>query len=171
MPFQLRASDAVLGDPRLAAIHLVVYLDYAAPVSRSVAAIVDRARASWGGQLACAFRPVPRGAGVLVAVGLEAARRQGRFEALHRILLERPVVDGEERALVDAARGAGLDLRRFLLDIGDRALTRRVLDDARTLAHHGLAPPALFVNGRRIGFDRLAESLEEAMLATPTPTA
>jgi predicted DsbA family dithiol-disulfide isomerase len=68
----------------------------------------------------------PAARGRLAFQAAEAARRQGRFEALHLPLLEarhEHRLDIDDPAVVESvARGAGLDLERLRVDLADPAL-------------------------------------------------
>ncbi len=75
----------------------------------------------------------PAARGRLAFQAAEAARRQGRFEALHRALLEARHVEGldlDERSVVeDVAGRAGLDLDRFRSDLADPSALLEIARD------------------------------------------
>jgi predicted DsbA family dithiol-disulfide isomerase len=75
----------------------------------------------------------PAARGRLAFQAAEAARRQGRFDALHLPLLEarhEHRLDVDDPAVVEnVARGAGLDLERFRLDLEDPTILDRLARD------------------------------------------
>jgi predicted DsbA family dithiol-disulfide isomerase len=98
----------------------------------------------------------------------EAARRQGKFEALHMPLLQarhRDRLDIDSREVVDhVAEQAGLDLARFRRDLGDPALLLALARDHREAVEvRGIfgTPTLVFANGAA-AYVRLAEQADPA---------
>jgi predicted DsbA family dithiol-disulfide isomerase len=82
--------------------------------------------------------------GRLAFAAAESARRQGRFEQLHRALLDARHRDGKDlddaEVVRSAAAGAGLDLGRLSSDLGDPA----ILDSLESDHRHAVAELGVF---------------------------
>ncbi|HEX8791717.1 MAG TPA: thioredoxin domain-containing protein [Polyangiaceae bacterium] len=139
-----------IGDSR-ALVTVAAFLDYECPYCRKSQRTLEQLLASYPRDLRIVVveHPLPMHTHArAAALASLAAAAQGRFEALHPLLLEGTLDD----AAIEAAAGAaGLDLGRF---DGDRASpeTSAALDHALQLASQigVLGTPTFFVNGRRI---------------------
>lgn len=104
--------------------------------------------------------------GRLAFQAAEAARRQGRFDALHMPLLrarhrERMDIDSRE-VIEQVAELAGLDMERFRQDLEDRSLLEVLARDHREAAGElGIfgTPTLVFGNGAA-AYVRLAEEID-----------
>lgn len=99
----------------------------------------------------------------------EAARRQGKFEALHMPLLRarhRDRLDVDSREVVErVAENAGLDMERFRADLEDRSLLQALARDHREAAGElGVfgTPTLVFGGGGASAYVRLSEEVDAA---------
>jgi predicted DsbA family dithiol-disulfide isomerase len=101
--------------------------------------------------------------GRLAFKAAEAARRQGRFDAMHAALLEarhRDRVDLDEPGVVESiAEGAGLDMGRFRSDLADPSILDALArDHTEGVREHGVfGTPTLLFPGGESAYVRLAE--------------
>jgi len=106
--------------------------------------------------------------GRLAFQAAEAARRQGRFDELHRALLlarHRDRLDLDDPEVVDrTAAGSGLDLDRFHTDLADPSILQSLAHDHRLgVAEHGVfGTPTLVFAGGAAAYVRLAEPVDGA---------
>lgn len=105
--------------------------------------------------------------GRLAFQAAEAARRQGRFEAMHYGLLNarhRDRLELDEMAVVERiASGAGLDMERFHTDVADPAVLERLArDHQEAVTEHGIfgTPTFLFGDGAA-AYVRLTQAASE----------
>lgn len=163
-----------------------VYFDYLCPFVYRMAVLLDAVRGSgqrkleigwhyfslsqvnakddgWTVWEASAATPVR---GRLAFQAAEAARRQGKFEALHLPLLQarhRDRLDIDDTAVVERVAGAaGLDLKRFRLDLADPTILEPLaLDHRIAVGEHGIfgTPTLVFANGAA-AYVRLATTVE-----------
>jgi predicted DsbA family dithiol-disulfide isomerase len=101
--------------------------------------------------------------GRLAFKAAEAARRQGRFDALHAALFEarhRERLDLDELAVVEGvAERAGLDMGRFRSDVADHSILDALArDHTEGVREHGVfGTPTLLFPGGQSAYVRLAE--------------
>ncbi|HLK23219.1 MAG TPA: Na+/H+ antiporter NhaA [Caulobacteraceae bacterium] len=145
--------DHVRGGRERGRSTVVLYGDYLCPYCRSLVPVFQRLRQTLGDRLAYAYRHFPNerihpGA-TLLAIGAEAAGRQGRFYEMHDALYaHEPPIDRAK--LLEIARSIGLDIQRFERDLADPKLARRVEEDyAEGRRNHVTATPTIFVDGSR----------------------
>ncbi len=143
--------DHLRGRPD-AELTLVEYLDYECPFCARATGSADEVRAHFGDRL----RYVPRHLPLSVhphaeraAVAAEAAARQGRFWDMHDHLFRHQ--DRLTTAdLVDHADVLGLDVDRFVEDLGDEALLERLWRDVASAEASGVrGTPTFFVGDQR----------------------
>jgi protein-disulfide isomerase len=180
--------DHLRGDPA-APLVVVEYGDYQCEECAEAHALQPLVR-PWlqDGRLCVVFRHFPlldaHPLSLRAAQAAEAAAVQGRFWAMHDLLMENEVVGHESRhrhmrkkapldtiELDHAARRAGLDIDRFRADIDDPAVLQRVLEDFRGGLAGGVnGTPTFFVNGRRA--DSVAvEEIFAQIIAPPASAA
>lgn len=106
--------------------------------------------------------------GRLAFKAAEAARRQGRFDALHMPLLNarhRDELDIDRLEVVErVAEKAGLDMERFRLDVDDATILEALASDhGAAVAGHGVfgTPTFVFADGTA-AYVRLSEVLDGA---------
>ena len=147
----INAADHVAG-PREARVAVVEYGDFECP-SCAQAAIAPRiVRERFEQDVCLVFRHYPlqiHPHAMLAAEAAEAAAAQGRFWPMHDLLFRHELHLGRAQVLY-CARGAGLDMRRFELELDAGTYRARVdADIASGRASHVMSTPALFVNGER----------------------
>jgi NhaA family Na+:H+ antiporter len=172
--------DHIRGDYGAARrVGVVLYGDYLCPYCRRLRGVLERLRHALGDRLVYTFRHFPNerahpGA-ELMAVGAEAAGRQGRFWEMHDALYRRePPLN--RSILLDIAASLGLDMERFKSDLEDPVLRRRVEEDRAEGRRNGVgATPTIFVDGVRYDgawdFSSMLESLERPVGAQVQRTA
>ena len=150
--------------PKKAPVTVVVFSDYQCPFCGRLDPQLSELVGRMGGrvklvhkQFPLAFHKQARNA----ALAALAARKQGRFAAMHRALWAnaRSLTENGYGAL---ARGAGLKVKRFARDMRSPALTAMLEQDiAEGTAAGTRGTPTLFVNGRRYtGADRSPAKLQ-----------
>lgn len=107
--------------------------------------------------------------GRLAFQAAEAARRQGRFDALHMPLLRarhRERLDIDSRDVIESlAEQAGLDMERFRVDLDDRSLLQALAREHReAVAELGVfGTPTVVFPGGAAAYVRLAEEVDPAV--------
>lgn len=167
------------GDAAARHLTIVIYGDYLCPYCRRLRHVLDRLRQALGGRVSYVFRHFPNerahpGA-ELLAIGSEAAGRQGHFWEMHDALYTRePPID--ERVLLEIAASLGLDMQRFQDDLRDPLLRRRVEEDLADGRRNGVTgTPTIFIDGVRYDgawdFHSMLEALERPVGAQMQRTA
>jgi protein-disulfide isomerase len=101
----------------------------------------------------------------LAAEGAEAAARQGRFWAMHDLLLDHQGAL-TVRDLRGYAAGLGLDVKRFAADMSREAGAAKIASDVDSADLSGVSgTPTFFINGRRHHGAYDIESLAAAVRA------
>ena len=171
-----------------AVISCDVFFDYLCPFVYRMAVLLDAVRATGRRPLNVRWRyfsltqvnakeegwtvwDAPESAtvrGRLAFHAAEAARRQGKFDALHLPLLRarhRDRLDIDSRAVIeDVAEHAGLDLDRFRKDLDDRSLLEALARDHREAAGElgVFGTPTLVFAGGAAAYVRLSEEVDRA---------
>ena len=163
---------------------LVVYSDVACEACARFDRFLDEIILPlYGGSLRVVFKhaPAPRRPRSLTAArALEAARLQGKFFLLRR-LLHRERRRLEELDYRAVAEELGLDVPRFLSDLQSSATLRRVREDQRCAKALGLrSTPGVFLGGRYVApeildleafWRRRAEALRALRDSRSTPSS
>ncbi len=132
------------------AVEIVEFTDYECPFcSRAESTIADLKR-DYGAALRVTVRhnPLPFHKNAMgAALAAEAAREQGRFDAMHeRLFANQQALDPNN--LIDHARALGLDVQRFKRDMDSQGIKDRVQRDMDIAAAIGATgTPAFFING------------------------
>jgi protein-disulfide isomerase len=149
-------------------LHMTTYMDFECPFSRNLAEALRDVRARAGGRLEQEFRHFPlreiHPHAQAAAEAAEAARAQGRFEAMHDALFAHQRDLSDIRAI---AAEVGLDLEAFDRELASGAPAARVEQDVqRGLAEGVDGTPAILIGGERYrGFydsETLMEEIEFA---------
>jgi NhaA family Na+:H+ antiporter len=167
------------GDAAGRLLTILIYGDYLCPYCRRLRHVLERLRTTLGERMVYVFRHFPNerahpGA-ELMAIGSEAAGRQGRFWEMHDALYAHEPSIGET-ALCGIAASLGLDEERFRRDLHDPALRRRVEEDLADGRRNGVtATPTIFIDGVRYDgawdFYSMLEALERPVGARVQRTA
>jgi Na+/H+ antiporter NhaA len=143
--------DHVLGDVD-APLTLVEFLDYECPFCARVSGVGNDLRAHFGNRLRYVVRHLPLTVhphAELAAYAAEAASRQGRFWEMHAMLFDHQ----DELEIEDLAGYAGelgLDIERFLRDLEDEDLQRRVAGHVASAEASGVrGTPTFFIGDQR----------------------
>ncbi|MFK3984286.1 DsbA family protein [Micromonospora sp. NPDC050397] len=138
-------------------VTVVEFLDFECEACGATYPTVEKIRETYADRITFVVRYFPIAShpnAVLAARAVEAAARQGRFEAMYRVMFQRQTQWGHQDnkpqtdTFVGYARELGLDLDRYARDLHDPAVAERVRADQRdgtTLGVRGT--PTFFVNG------------------------
>ncbi|WBP96132.1 MULTISPECIES: DsbA family protein [Mycobacteriaceae] len=171
----VRPDSHRLDDPPDATATFVEFLDFECEGCRAAYPIVEQLRTEYGDRVEFVLRYFPLPGHVnaeRAARAVEAAARQGRLEAMYRMMYETQSQWGERRTPADAvfrgfAEELGLDMARFDSDYADpetAARVRRDVEDGVALGVQGT--PTFFIDGQQIPVYRtedLREALERAL--------
>ncbi len=166
--------DRVKG-PAGAPLTLVEYLDYECPFCARATGVGPELRAHFGDELRYVVRHLPlpdvHPHAEAAAVAVEAAAVQGRFWEMHDLLF-RHQDELEPEDLAGYAADLGLDVERFLRDLGDPGLQERIREDvAGAEASGARGTPTFFVGDRRhtgpYDTASLVAALERSRAAAP----
>lgn len=172
-----------------AVISCDVFFDYLCPFVYRMAVLLDEVRATGQRPLNVTWRyfsltqvnakeegwtvwDAPASASVrgrLAFHAAEAARRQGRFDALHMPVLRarhRDRLDLDSRAVIErVAEDAGIDMERFRKDLDDRSLLEALARDHReATGEFGVfGTPTLVFGGGAAAYVRLSEEVDRAV--------
>jgi protein-disulfide isomerase len=143
-------------------VTIVVFSDFECPFSRRAAPAFKQVAATYGENVAVAFKHLPLSKhrrATPAALAAEAAREQGRFWEMHdRLFADRQKL---ERADFDEhARQIGLDIAKFTSSLASAELKERVNSDIRAEDKLGVrGTPAVLVNGRLLLKQPIFENL------------
>lgn len=138
----------VLGNPK-GDVTVVEFFDYNCPYCKRVADDVRQLIAEDPG-IRLVYREWPiLGAGSqLAARAALAAQRQGRYEQMHRALMDQPRVT--EQSVLRAAQAVGLDMPRLRRDMQNRKIERHIAESFQLARELGINGTPAFVIGDRI---------------------
>lgn len=173
----LEPADHIIGSAATATVQLVTYGDYQCPFTARGIALVDELLARYGGALVYAFRHFPLSHlhpdALRAACAAEAADFQGRFWDMHKKLFRHQyALDGA--AVRGYAAELGLDVQRFVRELGETATEWRVLEDRASGAALGVrSTPTFFVDGARYAgpVDGIVALVDEAVRCARVPCA
>ncbi|MGN7781115.1 DsbA family protein [Mycolicibacterium sp. 22603] len=171
----VRPDSHRLDDPPDATVTFVEFLDFECEGCRAAYPIVEQLRVEYGDRVEFVLRYFPLPGHVnaeRAARAVEAAARQGRLEAMYRVMYETQSQWGERRTPADDvfrgfAEELGLDMARFDSDYAAPETAQRVrrdVEDGVALGVHGT--PTFFIDGQQIPVYRtedLREALERAL--------
>jgi protein-disulfide isomerase len=163
-------TDHVLG-PAHAPVTIVEYGDLECPNCRQAASAVRLLLESFENRVRFAFRHFPL-EGVhphaeLAAEATECAGEQGKFWAMHDLLLENQAHLKLQHLKAYAAR-LDLDMARFTAQLDDHVYLQRVREHLQSGRDSGVhATPTFFVNGQlqdvSFGLKALRDAVEAAL--------
>ena len=137
-------------------VTLVEFLDFECEACGAAFPIVEQLRNEYAGRVAFVTRyfPIPSHSNAEnAAVAVEAAARQGRFEAMYQRMFETQAQWGEQQAskadfFRSFAADLGLEMAAYDRAIADPATLERVLADKRDGEAAGVqGTPTFFLNG------------------------
>jgi protein-disulfide isomerase len=149
---QLTKNDHVRGN-RDAPVTLLEYGDYECPYCGRAYIILEKLYQSAGDMYKFAFRNFPltqiHPHALQAAAAAEAAALQKKFWEMHDILYEHQDML-EERDLVNYAEVLGLNIEKFVLDMGSPKVERKIRSDFMSGVRCGVnGTPTFFINGHR----------------------
>lgn len=153
-----------------APLTLVEYADFECPFCARATGMAREVREHFGDDLRYVLRHLPlpdvHPHAEAAAVAAEAAAVQGRFWDMHDMLfLHQDQLETED--LAGYAAALGLDVERFLRDLGDEQLARRVREDAVGAEASGArGTPTFFIGTQRHIGPYDARALTRALEAT-----
>jgi len=147
-----RNSDHAVGSDH-AGVTLVEFGDYECPYCGQAHAILKEALRQMEGDVLFVFRNFPltqmHPRALPAALASEAAGAQGAFWPMHDTLFENQEAL-EDDDLTRYADELGLDVDRFVADLEDDTLLRKVRADFRSGARSGVnGTPTFFIDGER----------------------
>ena len=148
----ISSRDHIQGNPD-APMSLLEYGDYECPFCGDAQPIVKAVQRGLGDNLAFAYRHFPltnaHPHAQRAAEAAEASSAQGKFWEMHDVLFENQDAL-EDEDLMQYAATIGLDVPRFMRELGARIHTSRVREDFKSGVRSGVnGTPAFFVNGFR----------------------
>jgi Na+/H+ antiporter NhaA len=152
-----------------AELTVVEYLDYECEFCARATGVAAEVRRHFGERIRYVPRHLPLTVhphAELAALAVEAAAEQDRFWEMHELLFERQD-ELELQDLVGYAAELGLDVEKFLRDLDDDALARRVQRDVASAEASGVrGTPTFFIGDQRHVGPYDARSLIAALEAT-----
>jgi protein-disulfide isomerase len=162
----VRERDHTRG-PREAPVTLVAYGDFECPCCGAAHPVLEEVRRRLGDELRFVYRHFPlvniHPHAQPAAEAAEAAGTQGRFWPMHDRLFEHQ--DSlEDRDLFAHAQAIGLDIVRFVGEIGAGVHVPRIREDFMSGVRSGVnGTPTFFINGLRYDGPRDAASMIAAI--------
>ncbi|MDZ7716687.1 MAG: thioredoxin domain-containing protein [Balneolaceae bacterium] len=141
-----------------AIITIIEYSDYQCPACGFYHPIIEQVKEHFGDKVSVEYRDFPLNThqyAVAAARAAEAARKQGKFKAMHDILFENQNVwsgSGNPQALFEQyARDIGLDMEQFKEDLNSAETQRAVLEEKKEGEQMGVSStPTFFINGEKL---------------------
>lgn len=134
-----------------ATVELTEFGDFTCFQSREIRKLIDTVVESFKGHLSYRYCYLPdpdNTQSLLAALALEAAKRQGQFGPMYRVLLTQPTVNCV--ALYNQAKTLRLDTHQFMQDLLDESSHNILKEDWQMGYELGVRnTPAIFINGHR----------------------
>ncbi|MEM6990097.1 MAG: thioredoxin domain-containing protein [Myxococcota bacterium] len=152
--FPVPIGDSPTVGPATAPITIIAFGDFECPYCAKGHETLLEVREHYGDKIRYAYKhsPLPfHSFAFLAARASVAAHGQGKFWAFHDALYKRRAKI-DEHVLLEVAKEAGLDMKRFRAQMNDLELDRQIEDDQRLAAALSVrGTPAYFINGRPLG--------------------
>lgn len=149
------------------AVHIVKYADYQCPACRFHFFMLEDLKKEYGDKIEVISRQYPLNShehSVLAATAAEAARTQGKFHEMERMLYEyqRQWPSGDVKsALIRYAKQLDLDIEQFKKDLDSEELKQKVMDQKKEGKEKGVsATPTYIVEGEIIDYPRNKAALK-----------
>ncbi|MBI4235382.1 thioredoxin domain-containing protein [Candidatus Peregrinibacteria bacterium] len=147
-----------------AKIQIVEYSDFQCPACASYFPILRDVMKEFGNYVYFSYRNFPIRSKHLnadiSAYAAEAAARQGKFWEMHDLLFENQTFwsgeSGEAAQVLftQYANQLGLDTQKFMADMADKNIQRKVDDDLESGLNSGVqGTPSVFVDGKKLEFN------------------
>ena len=171
----VRDSSHRLSDAPNATVTFVEFLDFECEACGGVFPVVEQLRATYGDRVTFVARYFPLDShfnAQRAARAVEAAARQGQFEAMYKKMFETQTQWSEQQVPKDDlfrryAQELGLDMARWDADYASDETWARIqadIDDGTALGVTGT--PTFFLNGERLepkSVDDLTAAIEQAL--------
>lgn len=150
-----------------AAVVIVEWADFECPFCARTAPLLDSLVERYSSDVKLVFKNYPLAIhknAEKAARASMAAARQEKFWAMHRALFERHPKPLDATGLQEAARAAGLDMRRFREELDSEPVADAVARDRKQGDALGLeGTPLIYINGRHFDLDYfdVGEDLED----------
>jgi protein-disulfide isomerase len=155
--------------PAGARMVITEFMDFTCPFCRDLVAVTDSMLGAYGDQAAIVFHHFPlrgRDRSIPLAIEAECASRQGRFEAMYRVIYRSSEIEGTDHVAGRAAAASIPDTMAF------RNCTQLPVDSFPQILkgkqfgeRHGVTgTPTLWINGRPFA-GRTMRAFEEAAAA------
>ncbi len=153
-------QDHVKGNPD-ASIVIMEYSDFQCPACKAYFPIIKQLMSEYSDDIAFVYRHYPltsiHANAEPAARAAEAASVQGKFWEMHDKLFENQSEWSElstklaEDKFAEYAGDIGLDVDKFKIDLGSKAIKERVKSDSQSALRAGLnSTPTFFINGEKI---------------------
>jgi protein-disulfide isomerase len=157
-----------------AKVTLVEFLDPECEACRAVYPTVERIRKEYGDRIQFVIRYFPLHRNSVLAVqAIEAAGRQGKYEAMYSTLFENQPAWGEKsepqtQLFLEYARSIGLDMEQFQRDLRDTSFADKANRDKADGTAAGVrGTPTSFINGTNAGnvmsYDQFKSKIDAAL--------
>ena len=167
-------EDSYRQGPPDAKVTLVEFLDPECEACGAMYPVVERIRKEYGDRIRFVIRYFPlHGNSVLAVKAMEAAGRQGKYEAMYSTLFEKQSEWGEQsepqtQLILGYARSIGLDMEQFQRDLNDTTFEGKAnRDKADGIAVGVKGTPTFFVNGTLAGsvmpYEQLKSKIDAAL--------
>lgn len=152
----VRDDSHVLGEPGTGGVTLVEFLDFECEACGAAYPIIEDLRTRYAGQVTFVARYFPLPGHVnsrTSARAVEAASRQGEFEAMYRKMYETQATWGEQQEPLDGlfrtyAEELGLDMEQYDTDYASPEVAARVEKDVADGTELGIqGTPTFYLNG------------------------
>jgi protein-disulfide isomerase len=149
----MEADGGPARGPEHAPVTVLWYSDVTSPLAVGASHLIDEVLAAYPSDVRVIFKNRPlefHHDAELAHEALMAAAAQGKFWALHRVLLEHQSALAAND-LMDYAGKAGLDTQKFYTDLTGGAFRDQVQRDVTQARESGInGVPVFFVNGKRL---------------------
>lgn len=167
-------DDSYRQGPADAKVTLVEFLDPECEACGAMYPVVERIRQEYGDQIQLVVRYFPLHKNSVLAVqAMEAAGRQGKYEAMYSMLFENQPAWGEKpepqtQLFLGYARSIGLDMERFQRDLNDATVANKANRDKADGTAAGVrGTPTFFINGTNAGsvmpYEQLKSKIDAAL--------
>ena len=167
-------EDSYRQGPADAKVTLVEFLDPECEACRAMYPTVERIRKEYDGRIQFVIRYFPLHKNSVLAVqAMEAAGRQGQYEAMYSTLFEKQQEWGEKAEpqtplILEYARSISLDMEQFQRDLNDATFEAKAnRDKADGIAVGVKGTPTFFINGTNAGsvmpYEQLKSKIDAAL--------
>lgn len=151
-------SQASQDKQESAKVVITEYSDFQCPACAYFHPIVEKLKENYGDRLEVNYRYFPLNShqyAALAARAAEAARNQGKFDAMHDLLFEnqeRWSGSGNPQPIfVNYAREIGLDVEQFKSDLNSAETQQAVMQQKQEGVERGVnSTPTFYINGEKV---------------------